>query len=225
VPTSAGATVTDSWTGTAPPAAFAGSTCFPGGSPLVDEHAVTIAVAPGTYDTVNAQFTFNITWTPASGDASTNDLILTLIGPDGLEIASSDGGAPTETVVANNLAAGAYRVVVCGFLNTTLQPYGGNLTITTTGIQAAPQNILPAAGKSWGTPVKVTPANGYGYEPSFIVDTYGNAFATAHKENWQLALAPDANSPTYTRSMSWAWLSIDNGRTWVDPPGLTPASL
>jgi hypothetical protein len=225
VPTSAGATVTDSWTGTAPPAAFAGSTCFPGGSPLVDEHAVTIAVAPGTYDTVNAQFTFNITWTPASGDASTNDLILTLIGPDGLEIASSDGGAPTETVVANNLAAGAYRVVVCGFLNTTLQPYGGNLTITTTGIQAAPQNILPAAGKSWGTPVKVTPANGFGYEPSFIVDTYGNAFATAHKENWQLALAPDANSPTFTRSMSWAWLSIDNGRTWVDPPGLSPASL
>jgi hypothetical protein len=25
--------------------------------------------------------------------------------------------------------------------------------------------------------------------------------------------------------MSWAWLSIDKGRTWTDPPGLTPASL
>jgi hypothetical protein len=225
VPTSAGATVTDSWTGNAPPAAFAGSTCFPGGSPLVDEHAVTIAVAPGTYDTINASFTFNITWTPASGDASTNDLILTLIGPDGLEIGSSDGGAPTETVVANNLAAGTYRAVVCGFLNTSVQPYAGTLTITTSGIQVPPTNILPAAGKSWGTPVKVTPTNGFGYEPSFIVDRYGNAFATAHKENWQLALAPDANSPTYTRSMSWAWLSIDKGRTWVDPPGLTPASL
>jgi hypothetical protein len=225
VPTSAGATVTDSWTGNAPPAAFAGSTCFPGGSPLVDEHAVTIAVAPGTYDTINASFTFNITWTPASGDASTNDLILTLIGPDGLEIDSSDGGAPTETVVANNLAAGTYRAVVCGFLNTSVQPYAGTLTITTSGIQVPPTNILPAAGKSWGTPVKVTPTNGFGYEPSFIVDRYGNAFATAHKENWQLALAPDANSPTYTRSMSWAWLSIDKGRTWVDPPGLTPASL
>ena len=225
VPTSAGATVTDSWTGSAPPAAFAGSTCFPGGSPLVDEHAVTIAVAPGTYDTINASFTFNITWTPASGDASTNDLILTLIGPDGLEIDSSDGGAPTETVVANNLAPGTYRAVVCGFLNTGVQPYAGTLTITTSGIQVPPTNILPAAGKSWGTPVKVTPTNGFGYEPSFIVDRYGNAFATAHKENWQLALAPDANSPTYARSMSWAWLSIDKGRTWVDPPGLTPASL
>ena len=225
VPTSAGATVTDSWTGTAPPATFAGSTCFPGGSPLVDEHAVTIAVAPGTYDTINARFTFNITWTPVSGDASTNDLILTLIGPDGLEIDSSDGGTPSETVVANNLAAGTYRVVVCGFLNTNFQPYAGTLTVTTTGIQQPPTNILPAAGKRWGAPVKVTPTNGYGYEPSFIVDRYGNAFATAHKENWQLALAPDANSPTYTRSMSWAWLSIDNGRTWTDPPGLSPASL
>lgn len=225
VPASAGATVTDGWTGTAPPAAFAASTCFPGGTPLVDEHAVTIAVAPGTYDSVAATFTFNATWTPSSGDPSTNDLILTLIGPDGLEIDSSDGGAPTETVVARNLAAGTYRVVVCGFLNTTAQPYAGSLTVVTSAIAVPPSNVLPAAGKSWGKPVKVTPTNGFGYEPSFIVDGYGNAFATAHKENWQLALAPDANSPTATRSMSWAWLSIDNGKTWTDPPGLTPASL
>jgi hypothetical protein len=225
VPTAAGINTTDSWTGTAPPAAFAASTCFPGGTPLVDEHAVTIAVAPGTYTTLNARFTFNVTWTPASGDVSTNDLILTLIGPDGLEIDSSDGGAPTETVVANNLAAGTYRVVVCGFLNTTLQPYAATLSVSTTAVTAPPENILPAAGKRWGAPVKVTPPNGFGYEPSFIVDRYGNAFATAHKENWQLALAPDANSPTFTRSMSWAWLSTDNGQTWTDPPGLTPASL
>jgi hypothetical protein len=225
VPTTAGATTTDTWSGTAPPATFAGSTCFPGGTPLVDEHALTIAVVPGTYTTVNARFTFNITWTPTSGDTSTSDLILTLIGPDGLEIDSSDGGAPTETIVADNLAAGTYRVLTCGFLNTAQQPYAGTLSVSTTSVTAPPENILPAAGKRWGDPVKVTPSNGYGYEPSFIVDRYGNAFATAHKENWQLALAPDANSPTYTRSMSWAWLSTDNGQTWIDPPGLTPASL
>ena len=225
VPTSAGVTTTDSWTGTTPPATFADSTCFPGGSPLVDEHALTIAVVPGTYDTLNARFNFTITWTPASGDSSTSDLILTLIGPDGLEIDSSDGGTPSETVVADNLGPGTYRVVVCGFLNIAPQPYAATLSVTTTSIATPPSNVLPAAGKSWGKPVKVTPTNGFGYEPSFIVDRYGNAFATAHKENWQLALAPDANSPTFTRSMSWAWLSTDNGRTWVDPPGLTPASL
>jgi hypothetical protein len=225
VPTAAGATVTDAWSGSAPPGTFADSTCFPGGSLLVDEHAVTIDVAAGTYDSVNARFTFDITWTPSSGDPSTSDLILTLIGPDGTEIASSDGSTTEESVVADNLAAGTYRVVVCGFLNTAVQPYAASLTIASTAVTAPPENILPAAGKKWGSPVKVTPTNGYGYEPSFIVDVYGNAFATAHKENWQLALAPDANSPTYTRSMSWAWLSSDQGQTWADPPGLTPASL
>jgi hypothetical protein len=225
VPTAAGATVTDAWTGSAPPATFAGSTCFPGGTPLVDEHSVTVAVAPGTYDSVDARFTFNVSWDPASGDPSTSDLILTLIGPDGLEIDSSDGGAPTETLVARNLAAGTYRVAVCGFLNTAVQPYDASVEVTTTALTVAPSNVLPAAGKRWGKPVKVTPTGGYGYEPSFIVDRYGNAFATAHKENWQLLLAPDANSPTQTRSMSWAWLSSDAGRTWKNPPGLTPASV
>jgi hypothetical protein len=92
-------------------------------------------------------------------------------------------------------------------------------------VTAPPANLLPAAGKKWGAPVKVTPNNGFGYEPSLVVDKYGNAFAAAHKENWQLALAPDANSPTATRSMSWFWLSTDNGQHWTDPPGLTPLSV
>ncbi|HJP88648.1 MAG TPA: exo-alpha-sialidase [Candidatus Limnocylindrales bacterium] len=225
VPGTAGATVPDSWSGTAPVGTNPGSTCFPGGTPLVDEHAATIVVAPGTYTGVKAQFTFSASWTPASGDPTTSDLILTLIGPDGMEIASSDTSSQTEVVTANNLPAGAYRVVVCGFVNTAAQPYAGSLAITTAANIVPPNNVLPAAGKTWGKPVKVTPTNGFGYEPSFVVDRYGNAFATAHKENWQLALAPDANSPTYTRSMSWAWLSSDSGRTWKNPPGLTPASV
>lgn len=225
VPTTAGATVTDSWTGTAPIATFANSSCFPGGNPLVDEHAVTITVAPGTYDTVNADFIFQINWTPSSGDITTSDLILSLVGPDGLEIDSSDGGTPSETVVASNLAAGTYRVLVCGFLNIAAQPYGATLTVTTGAVGTAPTNILRPAGKKWGSPVKVTPDDGYGYEPTLLVDKHGNAFASAHKENWQLALAPDPNSPTATRSMSWMWLSVDNGQHWTDPPGLTPLSL
>lgn len=225
VPTAAGATATDNWTGTAAPGTFVTSTCFPGGNPLVDEHAVTITVAPGTYNSVSARFTFNIAWTPASGDTTTSDLILTLIGPNGLEIDSSDGGSPSETIIADNLAAGTYRVAVCGFLSTAPQPYTGSLTVTTSAVTAPPENILRAAGKKWGTPVKVTPENGYGYEPTLIVDQHGNAFSTAHKENWQLALSPDPNSPTATRSMSWMWMSIDQGEHWINPPGLSPASL
>ena len=77
----------------------------------------------------------------------------------------------------------------------------------------------------FGPPVKVTPPNGFGYEPSFSTDQFGNIFATAHKENWQLVLAPDANSPTATRSMSWMWDSSDGGQTWPDIGGLTAISI
>jgi hypothetical protein len=82
-----------------------------------------------------------------------------------------------------------------------------------------------AATPVFGIPTKVTPTLGFGYEPGIVIDRYGNIFATAHKENWQLAAAPDANSPTYARSMSWAWTSVDGGKSFVDIPGLTAASL
>ena len=78
---------------------------------------------------------------------------------------------------------------------------------------------------AFGPPVKVTPTGGFGYEPSFVADRFGNLFATAHKENWQLVLAPDLNSPTYTRSMSWAWISSNRGQSWLDIQGLTPLSI
>lgn len=81
----------------------------------------------------------------------------------------------------------------------------------------------PAA--QFAPPQKVTPFQGYGYEPAVVVDDYGNIFVTAHKENWQLVLTADVNSPTATRSMSWLWSSYDNGVTFGDPPGWTSLSL
>jgi hypothetical protein len=81
------------------------------------------------------------------------------------------------------------------------------------------------APAAFGPPVKVTPDLGFGYEPGVVVDPYGNVFATAHKENWQLLAAPDPDSPTYTRSMSWDWVSVDGGQTFVDIPGLSAADL
>src|SRR5438045_1578027 len=80
-------------------------------------------------------------------------------------------------------------------------------------------------GTAFNAPVKVTPDLGFGYEPATVADGYGNIFVTAHKENWQLALAPDATSPTSTRSMSWVWTSVDGGHSFVDPPGLSSISI
>ena len=93
------------------------------------------------------------------------------------------------------------------------------------GIVLSTRNSAAIGGTAFGPPVKVTPELGYGYEPTVIVDRFGNIFSTAHKENWQLVLAPDINSPTYTRSMSWAWVSVDGGHTFDDIPGLTSLSL
>src|SRR5216117_2483415 len=61
--------------------------------------------------------------------------------------------------------------------------------------------------------------------PAVVVDGSGNIYVTAHKENWQLVLAPDINSPTYTRSMSWDWISSNAGQSWQDIQGLTPLSI
>jgi hypothetical protein len=114
---------------------------------------------------------------------------------------------------------------------------GGRLAILGLAVITALAITLPQAaaargggktkstGVRFGAPVKVTPDLGYGYEPAAVVDDFGNIFATAHKENWQLVLAPDTDSPTFTRSMSWDWVSVDDGQTWTDIPGLTPASL
>ena len=81
-------------------------------------------------------------------------------------------------------------------------------------VLAAAISVYAASGASFGPPVQVTPDPGKGYEPSGVTDRYGNIFATAHKENYQLILGPDPNSPTYTRSMSWAWTSTNGGKTF-----------
>ena len=90
------------------------------------------------------------------------------------------------------------------------------------GVSVATQSAPP--GPSFDPAQKVTPFEGFGYEPAVVVDRFGNIMVTAHKENWQLAAAPDVNSPTYTRSMSWAWLSTDDGATFGDMPGWTSLS-
>src|SRR5439155_7399682 len=107
----------------------------------VDEHDIQVTVPAGIYSTLNAQFSFSITWTPRTPTEDTADEILTVIGPDGSEVGSSDGGSTTETVAGLNLAGGTYRVLACGFANALLQPYSGNLLVTT----SAPEPTLPSA--------------------------------------------------------------------------------
>jgi uncharacterized repeat protein (TIGR01451 family) len=154
VPSSPGA-VSRSWTGTVLPGVNPTSSCAPPSTSAVDEHVVTIVVG-NAYDSVNAAFKFQITWEPTS-ENDTSDLILTVIGPDGEEVDSSDGGSPSEIVNANNLPAGEYHVLACGFANVNNQPYNGSLVVTTS--ERAPEPSLPSA-----------PAQGLAFSASVAAD-------------------------------------------------------
>src|SRR6185437_13872726 len=59
--------------------------------------------------------------------------------PNGAALDSSDGGDPSETVTAENLDPGEYKVIACGFVSGPgPQTYTGTLTIDTTPLAAAP---------------------------------------------------------------------------------------
>src|SRR5690242_13390570 len=129
VPSAPGQTVVVNWSGSIPPLANGTSDCSKlADTPAVDQHVSTITVPTGIYNSLNAKFTFNIKW-----DTADNDEILTVLRPDGTTLASSDGSIPSETVEANNLTGGAYKIVGCGFVSgPDPQPYTGSLTIQTT---------------------------------------------------------------------------------------------
>src|SRR5581483_10503566 len=95
VPTSAGATATDHWTGTAPAGAGgAASQCL--GAPLLeDDHVIHLTVQPYTYSYFTATFNFEVSW----GDTA-QDLVLTVLDSSGNVVGTSDGSDPHEQVIA-----------------------------------------------------------------------------------------------------------------------------
>lgn len=100
-----------------------------------------------------------------------------------------------------------------------MRPLAPALAVAVALAVAMPSAAAPKPkGVKFAAPVKVTPDGGYGYEPTVIADKFGNLYATAHKENWQLVVGPDERSTAGARSMSWAWWSRDNGKTWVNLP-------
>jgi hypothetical protein len=118
------------WTGTIPAGSNPTSKCIDGVN--TDSHTVTFTVPNGLYDTKAVTFTFSITWTPSNptADGTVNDNIITVIAPDGTA-SSQDGGTTTEKIELANLAAGDYKILACGFVNATAQPYKGSVSVVT----------------------------------------------------------------------------------------------
>jgi uncharacterized repeat protein (TIGR01451 family) len=194
VPSLPGQTVTDTWTGSIPALVNATSDCGPfADTPAVDQHLPTINVPAGVYSTLSATFTFNITWANGS-----NDEVLTVLGPGGADLGSSDGGNPSESVFASNLAAGEYKVIACGFASTSAEPYTGSLTIQTFALPPPPPPST-SNGITWDHATLNDPARMVG-EPDIVIDHNDGIYVSG----------PGGS----TTQSSWFWKSTDKGMQW-----------
>lgn len=229
VPTTVGQTVTVTWEGTVLPGANPSSDCS-GTAVSPDVHEVEISVPAGTYDQVAVLATATISY---SGN---NDLIVTVVFPDGRSVSADSGfvNAP-ESAAFSNPPAGRYQIIACPFLGATPQPYTGTLTMTA----SAPPPPAPASCTAPGKPmafaapsyVDTTRAGG---EPSVVSHPDGTLLYAAHAgtTHFYSLEADDPDTAAFFenyRGQVHAWYSADRGATWtfVDrtlPPDNAPGS-
>ena len=212
----------EEWDGTAPPPDL-------GLTGVADIHEFDVAA--GSEEEL---MTVTITWDPGPSLSYDLDMFVDRRDDSGewVELeASTNGqllsGQAEELVDIVGPAAGQYRARVVNWASTEIA-YHGSIAFGPVPEEETTKDNGPTARVvtgGWDAPVKVTPDNGHGYEPTLVADQYGNAFATAHPENWQIVAAPDSDAPDGTRSQSWMWHSADRGLTWKNPPGLTALSF
>jgi hypothetical protein len=232
VPTTAGQTVTVTWQGTVLPGANASSECGQDTDLGADTHAIDIAVPAGTYDQVSVQGSVAIKFD------GPNDLILTVVMPDGSKVSSDSGSFDEdESVPLANPPAGTYRVIACMFAGAVPQQYTGTLTLTvpTTPAPAPAPTSCGAPGKAqqFSTPsyVDTTRAGG---EPSVEQHPSGTLLYAAHAgtTHFFTPMVADPDSGAFAqnyRGQVYAWYSDDGGASWhyVDrtlPPDNAPGS-
>src|ERR1043165_6763519 len=94
------------------------------------------------YKTYNSRLTLDMTWTPASGDASTSDLELLFDSFDN----QSDNSGPHEQLVIDNVGFGSHTVLVCDQVVTVAQPYTITAKLEVRPVSnPSPQPMLPPA--------------------------------------------------------------------------------
>jgi hypothetical protein len=217
VPSQAGKTVTIKWTGTIPPGA-APSQCTTG-LPNEDHHQIQLKVPAGVYGRLTAVATFGISWVPNTPEPQLSDEILTLFGPDGEQIASSDGGDPSEAVTVNNPLAGMYDAVACGFSSALPQDYTGTLVIKTSALPTPPNCRAPTPPKMSFAPPVYIDENRAGGEPVSVVAQDGSIIVSAHAGTTHLYKNPEALAGAGDFAVGYFnqtlnWRSADGGKTW-----------
>jgi hypothetical protein len=214
VPTTPGQSVTVTWTGTVLPGVNTSSECGAITDVGADTHTETIIVPAGAYDTVTVTATASITYD------GPNDLIVTIIGADGVSSSGDQNFVDgDESASLINPAPGTLTVIACMFAGATPQPYTGILTLTAAEA-ALPTTPCNAPGK----PLQFT-APSYvdmdraGGEPSVQALANGTLLYAAHAGTTHF-YAPEATDPDSEafaekyRGQVHAWVSDDGGATW-----------
>src|SRR5215211_3692985 len=230
VPTTVGQTVTVSWQGTVLPGANASSECGQATDLGADSHAIDIAVPAGTYDQVTVQGTATVSYD------GPNDLIVTVVLPDGSSVSSDSGSFDTdESAAISNPPAGTMRVIACMFAGAVAQPYTGTLTLTAAaGPAPAPASCgAPGKAQQFSTPSYVDRTRAGG-EPSVEGHPSGTLLYGAHAgtTHFFAPMVADPDSGAFAqnyRGQVYAWYSDDRGASWhyVDrtlPPDNAPGS-
>ena len=213
VPTTAGQTVTVTWTGTALPGANPGSDCS-GAALSADVHDVALAVPSGTYSLVSVLATATVTY---SGPA---DLVITIVRPDGSSVSQDSGSfGSAESASVSNPSAGTYRIIVCPFVSAAPQAYTGTLTLTAS---AAPPPVATcgAPGKAlvFSLPSYVDTSRAGG-EPSVVAHPDGTLLYASHAgtTHFYSLEADDPDSEAFFekyRGQVHAYYSTDHGASW-----------
>jgi hypothetical protein len=216
-PTTVGQTVTVTWQGTVLPGANPTSECGLPTDVGASTHEVDLVVPTGTYSQVAVLASASIAFTGG------NDLILTIVRPDGTTVSSDSGGnGGGETASVNNPPAGHYQIITCAFAGTSSQDYTGTLTLTASAI--APPTTTPvtctAPGKAlqFSQPAYVDTTRAGG-EPSVFSLPDGTLLYAAHAgtTHFYSLEVDDPNSAAFFenyRGQVHAWVSDDHGVTW-----------
>ncbi|MQA28112.1 MAG: hypothetical protein GEU94_22285 [Micromonosporaceae bacterium] len=214
VPTTPGETVTATWEGTVLPGANPDSECAADDAGA-NVHQVDIAVPDGAYDTVAVLATATVSY-----DGS-NDLIVTIIRPDGSSVSGDSGFVDAdESTSISNPEAGAYQIVACMFAGATPQDYTGTLTLKASELPAPAPEACDAPGKPlrFAEPSYVD-TNRAGGEPSVQTHPDGTLLYAAHAGTTHF-FAPEAGDEDSSafaenyRGQVYAWHSEDGGATW-----------
>jgi hypothetical protein len=225
VPGAPGETRTVTWEGIVLPGVNTSGECGDADVGAV-VHEVEVVVPPGTYDVVTVLATATVSYD------GPNDLIITVVFPDGSTSSADQGFVDTdESVGFSNPEPGLYRFIVCMFAGATPQPITGTLTLEGTIDVPAPDDTCGRPGRSLKiSPPSYVDTTRAGGEPSVVAHPDGTLMYAAHAGTTHF-FAPGVGDPDSDafvenyRGQVYAWFSDDDGATWTYVDRLPPENL